>query len=128
MNELTVDERVENGARWLDENFPGWEGRINIETLELQSTSDCICGQVFEEVASEMGVDGYDFAIDNLFTEANSWITALVPNDTWRRGWRVSETLGFCTYDGESEYAWAELQDSWVTLLEKRRAERGEMA
>jgi hypothetical protein len=49
---LTVEERVANGARWLDENFPGWEKRINIKTLDLENGQSCICGQVFKRKAA----------------------------------------------------------------------------
>ena len=81
---LTVKERVENGARWLDENFSGWVDRIDVYTLNLDSTRTCICGQVFDPAVhpQNSGDDydsrGYDFAEDTLFSEANHWITELV--------------------------------------------------
>ena len=83
----TPEERVERGARWLDENFPGWEGRIDIDTLDISSGTYCICGQVFDEDANRLmaaGADGsivssgFDYGYSTLFTEANSWISAMV--------------------------------------------------
>lgn len=41
--------RVKRGARWLDENFPGWEKRIDTTTLDLANGETCICGQVFKK-------------------------------------------------------------------------------
>lgn len=90
VNSSSVKQRVERGARWLDENFPGWEGRIDLDTLELSSSEQCICGQVFKQEAATvhgatqaMGAwtsvaTGFDYAYKSLFTEANSWISGLV--------------------------------------------------
>lgn len=88
--------RVANGARWLDENFPGWEARINLDSLNLSDSCDCICGQVFEKQArrsrSDDVYDGFSFARKNLFSEANSWITDLVGIETVGvRRWRWAE-------------------------------------
>lgn len=99
---LTIRQRVDNGWRWLEENFPGWQNRIDLDTLKLLSGEQCICGQVFrEEGAPGTGfANGFDYAA-SLLEEANSWISALVDgNDTsfWpidRRSSRVAITLGF---------------------------------
>ena len=48
-----VNVRVRNGARWLDENFPGWVDRIDLETLNLSNGESCICGQVFAPHSSK---------------------------------------------------------------------------
>lgn len=42
----TVTERVERGATLLDEHMPGWEGRIDLERLNLASACDCVVGQL----------------------------------------------------------------------------------
>lgn len=133
--------RVKAGARWLDECFPGWESRINLKTLELSNSSSCICGQVFQEEARK--ISGYSYASDNLFSEANSWITALVgikpgsPNTEQNddRVWalyeridRVSKALGFncgsitnARWQRQAIYVdFDELQTAWVELLQRR--------
>jgi hypothetical protein len=38
-------ERVTDGISWMDENVPGWEPHIEIETLHLSSGEHCIVGQ-----------------------------------------------------------------------------------
>lgn len=47
--ELTVEERVANGAQLLDERIPGWYRRINPETLSIANSARCICGQLSVE-------------------------------------------------------------------------------
>jgi hypothetical protein len=127
---LTVEERVANGARWLDENFPGWEKRINIKTLDLENGQSCICGQVFKRKAANWSKkehidyrdgDGYVYAYSTLFSEANSWISTLVPKGSRpvERAQRVAYVLGFTT-NGFGRPTWDKLQKAWVNLLTKR--------
>ena len=40
-------QRAAAGARFLDERNPGWENRINTETLSIASGSNCALGQVY---------------------------------------------------------------------------------
>ncbi len=70
--------RVKNGVRWLDENFPGWEGRIDVDTLRLDDGVSCICGQVFRDKVDTDIFNGYGYAEGHLFAQANSWISALI--------------------------------------------------
>ena len=95
LRELTARQRVLNGARWLDENFPGWEGRIDLDTLELSSSSQCICGQVFRELADKAptGVDGFTIAHRTLFSEANSWITGMILMESIPVGWQEGDPM-----------------------------------
>ena len=129
MSKRAATVRVKRGARWLDENFPGWESRINPETLSLSDGQQCICGQVFrEEVSTEEF--GYNFAERNLFGEANSWVSTLVPKGEPHRAVQVASTLGFMNGYGpngrssgmtDEEYVtFDELQEAWVALLAKR--------
>lgn len=105
--------RVQRGARWLTENFPGWQDRIDPDTLNLASAEMCICGQVFKtegralEAEGEWDPTGYTYAHKNLFSEANSWISAVVKlrargqgsplkhDEEMERRVRVSIALGF---------------------------------
>ena len=45
----TFTERVQSGARLLDEKMPGWHDLIDIDRLDLENTENCVLGQVFEE-------------------------------------------------------------------------------
>jgi hypothetical protein len=122
--------RVHNGARWLDENFPGWEARVNPKTLLLSDLSSCICGQVFSGYATStcyIYSSGYIYAYNNLFAEANSWISALVPKDKYNRAQKVAVALGFSSPDGvlnddTSRVGFAALEREWKRLLADRAA------
>lgn len=128
--ELTIADRVANGARWLDENFPGWEQRIDVGTLDLSEKDNCICGQVFEREAKVAGIAyGFNYAKQTLFGEANSWISGYFPYDGDDRAEKVSVLLGFDT-DLEDRMAdnwddrdrpYRELQEEWLKLLASRR-------
>jgi hypothetical protein len=42
----TVAERVAKGAAFLDEREPGWDARIDLDTLDLQAPCRCVLGQL----------------------------------------------------------------------------------
>lgn len=120
---------VQRGARWLDENFPEWTTRIDLDTLELSEANQCICGQVFadrvevegtEETDPSFGIEsGFDYANTHLFAEANSWISVAIPKGEIFRANKVSRYLGFM----ESDFAsFHDLQRNWVRFLERRKA------
>jgi hypothetical protein len=44
---VTISERVQRGADWLDENEPDWVARIDLGRLLLHSPCRCICGQPY---------------------------------------------------------------------------------
>jgi hypothetical protein len=134
----TVKGRVANGARWLDENFPGWEDRINLNTLRLDDGELCICGQVFGRTPSgrKRSGTGYEWANRHLFEEANSWITPLIESKTVsfsRRSTRVSWALGFSAYGGyhlgvSNGPGYDALQREWVRVLKARAKARAKAA
>ena len=71
--------RVRRGARWLDENVPGWWQRVNLNTLLLESAYSCICGQVFEaQGEADNGASGYTYALRHLLAQANAWLSEIV--------------------------------------------------
>lgn len=43
----TVAERVDRGAAWLDRTFADWEDKIDVDNIEIRSSSGCIIGQLF---------------------------------------------------------------------------------
>lgn len=44
---LEIQERVIQGADFLDNKVPGWAKRINLETLEMSSICRCSLGQLY---------------------------------------------------------------------------------
>jgi hypothetical protein len=142
--QMPIAERVSNGARWLDENFPGWMDRIDLDTLDLSSSESCICGQVFEKQAVQAQMSGrvfheydvpsgYDFATKTLFTEANSWITGLVWYETaevddapdarmtpemYNRVYMVSAALGFGSIQMLGSVMTEAMRDAYFNKIE----------
>jgi hypothetical protein len=47
----TIAERVAAGAAFLDEHDPGWQERIDLDTLYIGSCERCILGQLHEDYA-----------------------------------------------------------------------------
>lgn len=46
--ELTVEERVSRGVKWLDKHGPeDWREKVTIDDLDMGSACRCILGQVF---------------------------------------------------------------------------------
>lgn len=43
---LTAEEAVRNGAMLLDEKYPEWYRHIDLDTLDIDNTCLCICGQL----------------------------------------------------------------------------------
>jgi hypothetical protein len=56
---MTIEERVLNGAAALDRTTPGWESKVNIETLDMKSTTKCVLGQVFDGNPAGWSGNGY---------------------------------------------------------------------
>lgn len=120
---ISIKNRVANGYRWLDENFPGWQERVNSVTLNMADPRQCICGQVFDEDAGRW-MDGWGYA-NNLFSEANSWVASIVPmstDDRYGRRSRVSIALGFLVgqagrWRDDIEAEWEALRAEWVRRL-----------
>ena len=112
--------RVNRGARFLDEVAPGWENRIDLETLKLNDGMHCICGQVFAEEAKSETTDdpeatetGYSWAADHLFAQANAWVTAIV---------RLAPPNGKPNFENHDTYwdeltTWADRADRVATAL-----------
>ncbi|MER0477039.1 hypothetical protein ABR737_01470 [Streptomyces sp. Edi2] len=50
MELLSVDERVDNGVRFLDHYGPcGWRGRIDTTVLDIDSGLSCVVGQLYDD-------------------------------------------------------------------------------
>lgn len=59
--------RVKAGCLWMDKMLPGWEDKINLDELDLQSPHKCVLGQTLGFWPSEMndpenqlGLFGFD--------------------------------------------------------------------
>lgn len=123
MTDLTVEERVANGAQFLDVVAPGWEWRIDIATLKLSDEWNCICGQVFAEPGNDFSGSGFDYAFDvvipkSLTTEGLVWVATLNKYAS-TDNIDVSE-LGFDLSQNVDD-VWSALEDEWKKVIQNRR-------
>lgn len=105
MPDTTIAERVAEGAAWLDRRAPGWEGRVDLATFDIEEPCLCILGQVFRNAAKAAGIHpdegGFAYGVDRLELDAHA--------------------LGFdVPVTQYSEYA--PLAAEWRRLIEQRRA------
>jgi|SRR5687767_3155980 len=47
MSVMTVQDRVAQGAAWLDIRYPGWFNGIDLSILDLADCHQCVLGQVY---------------------------------------------------------------------------------
>lgn len=60
-----LPERVSRGAALLDEKVPGWAHRINVDTLDVESGTDCIVAQLFGDYLNGINALGLSFMSDD---------------------------------------------------------------
>jgi heterodisulfide reductase subunit B len=109
----TVTERVQKGAKFLDEHIANWIDGIDVSRFELGDSCNCILGQLFSEY-----IDG---------------VRHLFPVVPLGKKYAIAKTLGFdvstCCYDayGRNEYAANEyiaLEKEWIKEIKKRKSEK----
>lgn len=70
---------VAAGAAWLDENFPGWERKIDLGTFKLSSCQECVLGQALREQArtERKYTGGFDYGYsmrDDKSVDPGDWV------------------------------------------------------
>lgn len=102
---MTPEQRVAAGAEWLDAEWPGWEPRIDLGSLDIANGRECICGQGFADLVAgddEVIRSGYDYAYWHRFPRKDADWSA----DHGFYGW---------TADDDDD-----LRDAWVALIKER--------
>lgn len=139
MKNLSVKERVANGAAWLDKVNPGWEHKIDLSTLELKNSCRCILGQVVAASASEVHETKYGPFILLLTIKGHLWwdwssgyevIYILIGRDNlggadWMadHGFRLGDEF----FDENIVEGYSYLDEAWIDLI-KSRYDTGEFS
>lgn len=58
--DISIDHRVANGARLLDERNPRWFTMVNLEIFNIASVYTCILGQIYGDFVAgcrELGIE-----------------------------------------------------------------------
>lgn len=132
--------RVEDGAAWLDSVKPNWYLEVNIQSLDISSGEQCICGQVFmnEVLQSEQALDEYE---DSFYEHGYDYaVYALLNNGDTGYAYRKASDFGFniaiVTPETSSfnaglsdrqrrnreRWEWDLLASEWILQIEKRVA------
>lgn len=62
----SIDNRVPLGITWLDSVRPNWRESIDLATLDLANSTDCILGQVFWDDAAWTGYfNGFTYVLES---------------------------------------------------------------
>lgn len=93
-----VLENVERGAALLDLRCPGWEDGIELDTLDVGLSGECVLGQLYGDYGAGLTAIGLAGTTDE------------------RRAHGFTVRLG--SFDTAPE-----LTDAWRRLIEERRAE-----
>jgi len=99
----TKKQRVQRGAKWLDEKRPGWAKEIDLEKLNYTMGDRCILGQLYAN-------GGHWFsAVKNAFDVTDA------------TGDKLAQKYGFMAMDHEIGLsANQKLQELWVLEIEQR--------
>lgn len=114
-NQETIREHVANGARWLDKTQGEWAGEVDLETLNMYDTYECVYGQMVGTWLEEADTrDGYDFLWGHGFTIVPPRVYWGDPSQTWEEDQAERDT-----YAQESP-EWAQLHSMWLEEITSR--------
>lgn len=65
---------VDRGYKWLNENHPDWKNKVNVNTLSMSDSENCILGQIFGNYFEAEKVLGKQFCHNNGFSIDDSLI------------------------------------------------------
>lgn len=100
---------VKRGAYWLDNNYPDWAQRIQLDELEMDDCATCIVGQAigdFSETVAEAG----NVAMYSL--EALNWSV--------ENGFDIPDNVEDYA---ETQYRYRELETLWTEQVKERLGE-----
>lgn len=134
MNMMTIEERVQAGAAWLDERYPGWFQVIDLGTLDISRCDLCVLGQVYTGCVPAHEKDQLLAQAAQVFKERNQlWAVEKISAGTVGGFIVMAETV----FDGDVSHTstiplgfavglgvyheYAELLDAWTQLIIQRR-------
>lgn len=93
--DLTLEQRVRNGAELLDAKRPGWHMEIELDMLDIDSVDHCILGQLYgswAEGTRDLGIaadreaqsaNGFDLTGEEYFPYERAEYLASRLEDLW---------------------------------------------
>lgn len=109
---------VSRGAKWLDTVSPGWEEKIDINTLNLQCSNVCSLGQTLGAQASKNLNYDYDFAKKHGFFISTPRVKETKGKWFWKK---TVERIG---NNAEQLLHYRPLTAQWIQQILARRASK----
>lgn len=106
---MNYTDRVARGAAELDRILPGWERKIDLETLELQTGCRCVLGQLAVDLLGHPSDDPYEDASEHICPE-----TGIDDQIAWE------QERGFLLFVTHSPAAYTDLTEAWKRLIRER--------
>jgi len=107
---MFFEKEVRAGAQFLDEQRPGWELKLNVGELDLNSCSQCVIGQLYGEYT--MNIEGLTDS-----DQGRSELGFFVPYDmdtAWHAWYWAQEKFP------DAKDGWAQLRLDWIELIKER--------
>lgn len=109
MIEQQVHAAVQNGIKFLNEKYPGWERRFDFQTFNMRDACNCVAGQAdkqgFWEVLKKHEISASKSEDCNL-------------------GFRVRNDIDSMISEEAEDKEWDYLQEVWKQEILKLRGER----
>lgn len=112
---MTIEERVAQGAAWLDAHGPQhWWRAIYPSRLDVLSPSRCVLGMVYGYYISAPLLDGLTMAGAEQRLRLQEWLSRAT-----EYGFRVTVNgVGLDWDEGKQEAA--QLRDAWIAVIDAR--------
>jgi hypothetical protein len=92
------EEQIDAGAKWLDENDPGWELKIDLSEFDIASCHHCVLGQLYGD-----------------------WMEAITEvGGEQKLIWSASHGFNLSIVDQEHEEKYDLLEQGWIQLIKDR--------
>jgi len=121
--------RVALGVSWLDRVHKGWDEEVDLSTLDLASSCNCVLGQIVtnqaeryedDEELGEKALDIKDMAFDALCDGDPTWLEGINGLPSMILSEQEARELGFHTLTFKTE-EWVALTAEWRRVIEARR-------
>lgn len=114
---MSYERRIEKGMALLDVRLPGWERKIDLGILDLQSGCDCVLGQL----ALDLGVrHDPDEDPDEKFIKALRLLWPTDSSDAMLRQEQAAKRAVDYGFNVDHYWETSELTAAWLTAIGKR--------
>lgn len=125
----TAEERVHDGASYLDTKIPDWHDQIDVTSLDMADECKCVLGQL---AGNAVNLDRFGWERTEIPDDEYTYYTFIEATEAWGIeddsiaygfdrtsisdiGWEEEK------YDSKSQLLYADLRAAWVAEINIRR-------